>query len=226
MNRFLIDERLNADLVAIAKAGGYDAEYVPHIGKAGWQDWNLGPFAVDNDYIVVTLNRRDFLRRTVLPFGPRCSLGANAKIVNQRAVGTPRRLRNCGDSLIKVGRLPAVGPNRRRVFCELRNVAKRTKAPRTEVADRFGCNVETNSTCKPSTHGIAAGPGLEIERMIHFRLARGAFLPVRQDSETSLGTSLQNRRIESKHPEPPQPKLGRWHRPPGADLGRTPPSYG
>jgi hypothetical protein len=40
MDRFLIDECLNADLVAIAKARGYDADYVPHIGKAGWQDWN------------------------------------------------------------------------------------------------------------------------------------------------------------------------------------------
>jgi predicted nuclease of predicted toxin-antitoxin system len=63
MDRFLIDECLNADLVALAKARGYDADYVPHIGKAGWQDWNLVPFAVDNDYIVVTLNRRDFLKQ-------------------------------------------------------------------------------------------------------------------------------------------------------------------
>lgn len=63
MNRFLIDECLSADLVATAKARGYDADYVPHIGKAGWQDWNLVPYAVDNDYIVVTLNRRDFLKQ-------------------------------------------------------------------------------------------------------------------------------------------------------------------
>ena len=41
MDRFLIDECLSADLVATAKARGYDADYVPHIGKAGWQDWNL-----------------------------------------------------------------------------------------------------------------------------------------------------------------------------------------
>jgi hypothetical protein len=38
------------------------AHYVPHIGKAGWQDYNLVPFAVENDYIVVTNNRRHFLR--------------------------------------------------------------------------------------------------------------------------------------------------------------------
>ena len=63
MDRFLIDECLTSDLVAVAKARGYDAAYVPHIGKGGWQDWNLVPFAVDNDYIIVTVNRRDFLKQ-------------------------------------------------------------------------------------------------------------------------------------------------------------------
>lgn len=62
-NRFLIDECLSGDLVASAKARGYEADYVPHIGKGGWQDWNLVSFAVENDYIVVTLNRRDFLKQ-------------------------------------------------------------------------------------------------------------------------------------------------------------------
>ena len=63
MDRFLIDERLTSDLVAVAKARGYDAAYVPHIGKSGWQDWNLVSFAVDNDYVIVTVNRRDFLKQ-------------------------------------------------------------------------------------------------------------------------------------------------------------------
>ena len=62
-DRFLIDECLSGDLVATAKARGYEADYVPHIGKGGWQDWNLVPFAVENNYIVVTLNRRDFLKQ-------------------------------------------------------------------------------------------------------------------------------------------------------------------
>lgn len=60
--RFLIDECLSAALVAIAKAHGYHADYVPHLGKAGWQNWNLVRFAVVNDYVVVTNDRRDFLR--------------------------------------------------------------------------------------------------------------------------------------------------------------------
>ncbi|WP_291866928.1 DUF5615 family PIN-like protein [Bradyrhizobium sp.] len=62
-DRFLIDECLSGDLVATAKARGHEADYVPHIGKGGWQDWNLVPFAVENDYIIVTLNRRDFLKQ-------------------------------------------------------------------------------------------------------------------------------------------------------------------
>ena len=60
--RFLIGECLSGALVAVAKAQGYQADYVTHLGKAGWQDWNLVRFAVANDYIIVTDNRRDFLK--------------------------------------------------------------------------------------------------------------------------------------------------------------------
>ena len=56
-DRFLIDECLSGSLVAAAKARGYHAEYVPFIGKGGWQDWNLIPYAIANDYIAVTMNR-------------------------------------------------------------------------------------------------------------------------------------------------------------------------
>jgi predicted nuclease of predicted toxin-antitoxin system len=61
-NRFLIDECLSSGLVAAAKARGFEADHLTHIGKAGWQDWNLVRFAVANDYIIVTANRRDFLK--------------------------------------------------------------------------------------------------------------------------------------------------------------------
>jgi predicted nuclease of predicted toxin-antitoxin system len=60
--RFLIDECLSGALVAVAKAQGYHADYVTHLGKAGWQDWNLVRFAVANDYVIVTNDRKDFLR--------------------------------------------------------------------------------------------------------------------------------------------------------------------
>ncbi len=61
--RFLIDECLSAALLGVAKAQGYYADYVTHLGKVGWQDWNLVRFAVANDYIIVTDNRRDFLKQ-------------------------------------------------------------------------------------------------------------------------------------------------------------------
>ncbi|MGJ4900393.1 DUF5615 family PIN-like protein [Bradyrhizobium sp. HKCCYLS2058] len=41
---------------------GYQADYVTHLGKSGSQDWNLVRFASANDYIIVTDNRRDFLK--------------------------------------------------------------------------------------------------------------------------------------------------------------------
>ena len=60
--KLLIDECLHPGLVAIAKERGIFAEFGSHVGKAGWQDHNLVPFAIENDYIIVTNNRRDFLK--------------------------------------------------------------------------------------------------------------------------------------------------------------------
>ena len=60
--KLLIYECLHPGLVALAKERGIVAEFGPHIGKSGWQDHNLVPFAVENDYIIVTNNRRDFLK--------------------------------------------------------------------------------------------------------------------------------------------------------------------
>jgi hypothetical protein len=59
---FLIDECLSASLVAVAKERGFQADYVAYIGKSGWSDWNLASYALENDYIFVTNNRRDFLK--------------------------------------------------------------------------------------------------------------------------------------------------------------------
>lgn len=60
-DRLFIDECLSAALVAVAKGKGVIAEYGPYIGKGGWQDWNIVPFALENNYIIVTNNRRHFL---------------------------------------------------------------------------------------------------------------------------------------------------------------------
>jgi predicted nuclease of predicted toxin-antitoxin system len=61
-DRFFIDECLSASLVAAAKERGIPADYGPYIGMAGWQDWNIAQFAFENGYVVVTNNRRHFLR--------------------------------------------------------------------------------------------------------------------------------------------------------------------
>ena len=60
--RLLIDECLHPALAAIAKHRGIPADYGPHIGLASWQDHNLVPYAIERDYIIVTNNRRDFLK--------------------------------------------------------------------------------------------------------------------------------------------------------------------
>lgn len=62
MIRFFIDECLSARLAAVAKAAGLQADFGPHLGMAGWQDWNIAKFAFENGYVVVTNNRRHFLR--------------------------------------------------------------------------------------------------------------------------------------------------------------------
>ena len=49
-DRIFIDECLSAALVAVAKNKGVVADYGPHIGKVGWQDWNIVSFALENNY--------------------------------------------------------------------------------------------------------------------------------------------------------------------------------
>jgi predicted nuclease of predicted toxin-antitoxin system len=60
--KFFIDECLTASPVAIAKERDLYAVFGPHAGKAGWKDWTIARFAYENDLIVVTNNRKDFLR--------------------------------------------------------------------------------------------------------------------------------------------------------------------
>jgi predicted nuclease of predicted toxin-antitoxin system len=60
--RFLIDECLTVDLVAVAGQAGHDARHVAHVGKAGWKDWNVMRYASDGDFILVTNNASDFRR--------------------------------------------------------------------------------------------------------------------------------------------------------------------
>lgn len=54
--RFLIDECLTVDLVAVAGQLGHEAHHVAHVGKAGWKDWNVARYASDGDFVLVTNN--------------------------------------------------------------------------------------------------------------------------------------------------------------------------
>lgn len=56
-----MDECLSHQLVAAAKERGFLAEHVTFIGKQGWQDHGIVRLAVEQDYTLVTNNRRDFL---------------------------------------------------------------------------------------------------------------------------------------------------------------------
>ena len=58
--RFLIDECLSVDLVAVARQAGHDAQHVAHVGKAGWKDWNVARYAAAGDFVLVTNNASDF----------------------------------------------------------------------------------------------------------------------------------------------------------------------
>jgi predicted nuclease of predicted toxin-antitoxin system len=58
--KFLIDECLTVELVLDAEQKGYESYHLVRIGKAGWMDWNIVPYAVDNDFILVTNNAGDF----------------------------------------------------------------------------------------------------------------------------------------------------------------------
>jgi len=60
--RFLIDECLSIDLVAVAAQAGHEAHHVAHVGKAGWKDWNVVRYANDGDFVLVTNNAGDFRR--------------------------------------------------------------------------------------------------------------------------------------------------------------------
>jgi predicted nuclease of predicted toxin-antitoxin system len=60
--RFLIDECLSVQLVAVAGRAGHDARHVAHVGRAGWKDWNVVRYARDGDFILVTNDASDFRR--------------------------------------------------------------------------------------------------------------------------------------------------------------------
>lgn len=61
MQRLLIDECLSSALVQVAVQRGYQADFVPHVGKSGMKDWHLVAVIEQGSYLFVTNNRQDFL---------------------------------------------------------------------------------------------------------------------------------------------------------------------
>lgn len=68
MVKFLIDECLSLDLVAVAHGRGFvESSHVVWMGKAGWKDWELKPFILEGDWTLVTRNSVDFRGHTDNP---------------------------------------------------------------------------------------------------------------------------------------------------------------
>ena len=59
--KFLVDECLSPDLATLARQRGFvESSHVTWLGKAGWQDWELKPFILEQDWTFVTRNSSDF----------------------------------------------------------------------------------------------------------------------------------------------------------------------
>jgi predicted nuclease of predicted toxin-antitoxin system len=58
--RFLIDECLSIELVHIANQAGFEAHHVSRVGRRSEKDWKLVAFVIENDFVMVTRNSKDF----------------------------------------------------------------------------------------------------------------------------------------------------------------------
>jgi predicted nuclease of predicted toxin-antitoxin system len=58
--RFLIDECLTVQLVAVAADHGYEAHHIAHLDMTGQKDWDIARHAQENDFIFVTNNAAHF----------------------------------------------------------------------------------------------------------------------------------------------------------------------
>ena len=63
--RFLIDECLSPALVDVAHEAGYEAYHVAHRGWSGWTDRQLFRVMLEEQFVIVTNNRDDFLELIV-----------------------------------------------------------------------------------------------------------------------------------------------------------------
>ncbi len=62
IDAILIDECLSPALAGVARARGLAALHIIWLRRQGDTDWDLAAFAAERNCVVVTNNRRDFLR--------------------------------------------------------------------------------------------------------------------------------------------------------------------
>lgn len=58
--KFFFDECLDPELTKVALAAGYEATCSRDRGMLSMKDWELAPYIVDQDYVLVTHNSKDF----------------------------------------------------------------------------------------------------------------------------------------------------------------------
>jgi predicted nuclease of predicted toxin-antitoxin system len=68
--KLLIDEHLSPGLAARCAQRGIYAVAVAHVGLSGRPDAELWRYALDNDFVVVTANTRDFMNLVELDLHP------------------------------------------------------------------------------------------------------------------------------------------------------------
>lgn len=59
--RLLLDEHISPALVTRLSECGIYAQSVPHVGMSGRSDREIWKYALDQDFVVVTTNARDFI---------------------------------------------------------------------------------------------------------------------------------------------------------------------
>jgi hypothetical protein len=86
--KFLIDECLSPDLAALARERGFfESSHVTWLGKAGWKDWELKQFILEQDWTAIAqLGENSGGQKP----GPR-DMGAAMKLVQQRILATGLR---------------------------------------------------------------------------------------------------------------------------------------
>lgn len=62
---FFFDECLNPELTKVALAAGYGATCSRDRGMLSMKDWDLAQYVVENDYVLVTHNSKDFRGKSV-----------------------------------------------------------------------------------------------------------------------------------------------------------------